>query len=66
MHILDIIIFNEKVLILIKITLSFVSSSLFDNKWPLVQLMAWWRTGGKPLSEPMMTQFHDTYAPPVL
>ena len=27
----------------------------------LVQIMAWRRTGDKPLSEPMMTQFNDAY-----
>ena len=27
----------------------------------MVQIMAWCRTGDKPLSEPMMTQFNDAY-----
>ena len=32
-----------------------------DNKAALVQVMAWRRTGDKPLPEPMLTQFTDTY-----
>ena len=32
-----------------------------DNKWALVQVMAWRRIGDKPLHEPMLTQFTDTY-----
>ena len=34
--------------------------SLFHNKPALVQIMAWWQTGDKPLLEPLMTWF--TYA----
>ena len=32
-----------------------------DIKSALVQVMAWRRTGDKPLSEPMLTHFIDTY-----
>ena len=32
-----------------------------DNKSALVQVMAWRRKGDKPLPEPMLTQFTDTY-----
>ena len=32
-----------------------------DNKWALVQVMAWRQTGDKPLPEPMLTHFADTY-----
>ena len=52
---------NENDRIPIQISLKFVSRSLIDNKPALVQVMAWRRTGGKPLSEPMLTQFIDAY-----
>ena len=32
-----------------------------DNKWPLVQVMAWHQRGDKPLSEPLLNQFTDAY-----
>ena len=32
-----------------------------DNKSALVQVMAWHRTGDKPLPEPMLTQFINAY-----
>ena len=34
---------------------------LFENESALVQVMAWRRTGVKPLPEPMLTQFTDAY-----
>ena len=34
---------------------------LIDNKSALVQVIAWRRTGDKPLPEPMMTKFIDAY-----
>ena len=34
------------------------------NKLSLVHVMAWRRTGDKPLSEPLMTQFNDAYVLP--
>ena len=52
---------NEKYCILIQISLKFVPKGLIDNKAVLVQLMAWCRTGEKPLTEPMLTQFTDAY-----
>ena len=45
----------------IGISLTFVSRSAIDNKPALVQVMAWHRTGHKPLPEPMLTQFADAY-----
>ena len=49
-------IFNEGVWISIKISLKFVP------KGPaLVQIMAWHRTGEKPLLESMLTKFTDAY-----
>ena len=47
----------------IKISLKFVPKGPIDNKSALVQVMvmAWHRTGDKPLPEPMRTQFTDAY-----
>ena len=45
---------NENVRILIKISLKFVPKGLINNISTLVQIMAWRRSGDKPLSEPMM------------
>ena len=42
-------------------SLKFVAKGLNDNKWSLIQIMAFRRTGDKPLSEPMLTQFTDAY-----
>ena len=52
---------NETDKIPIWISLKFVPRSPIDNKPALVQVMAWCRTGDKPLSEPMMAQFTDAY-----
>ena len=48
------IFFNENVRILINISLKFVPKGLINDIPALVQIMAWWRPGDKPLSEPMM------------
>ena len=45
---------NENVSIAIKIPLNFVPKAPINNRWSLVQVMAWHRTGNKLLSEPMM------------
>ena len=45
---------NENVRISIKISLKFVPKGLINNNPALVQIMAWRRSGDKPLSEPMM------------
>ena len=52
---------DENVRISIKISLKFVPKGPTDNKSALVQVMAWHRTGAKPLPEPMLTQFTDAY-----
>ena len=52
---------NENVWISIKISLKFVPTGPINNIPALVQVMAWRRPGGKPLSEPMMVKFNDTY-----
>ena len=45
---------NENVIISIKISLKFVPKAPIYNNPSLVQIMAWSRSGDKPLSEPMM------------
>ena len=52
---------NEKLSIFIQISLTFVPKGPIDYKPALVQVMAWWQTGSKPLPEPMLTQFTDPY-----
>ena len=52
---------NENDRIQIQISLKFVPRSPIDNKPALVPVMAWRRTGAKPLPEPMMTQLIDSY-----
>ena len=54
------IFFNENVCISIKISLKFVLKGPI-YKSALVQLMAWGRTGDKPLPGPMIGQFSDAY-----
>ena len=44
-----------------RIPLKFVPMSLNDNNPALLQVMAWRRTGGKPLPEPMLVHFTDAY-----
>ena len=50
---------NETFCILIRISLKFLLKDPIDNKSALVQVMAWRRTGDKPLPEPVLTQFTD-------
>ena len=45
---------NENWCISMKISLKFVPQGLVNNIPALVQIMAWCRSGDKPLSEPMM------------
>ena len=52
---------NENDRIPIQISLKFIHKSPIDNKLALVRVMAWRRTGDKPLPEPMPTQFTDAY-----
>ena len=47
------IFFNENVWISIKVSLIFVPKGLVNNIPALVKIMAWRRSGDKPLSEPM-------------
>ena len=48
------IFFNENVRLSIRISLNFVPEGPINNNPALVQIMAWHRSGDKPLSEPMM------------
>ena len=52
--ILTCIFFNENCSILIKFSLKFVRNGPIDTNPALVQIMAWGRSGDKPISEPMM------------
>ena len=52
---------NEKFGTLIIISLRFGSKGLIDNKSALVRVMAWCRTGGKPLTESVLAQFTNAY-----
>ena len=48
------ILLDENIRISIKISLKFVPKGPINNNSALVQIMAWRRSGDKPLSEPMM------------
>ena len=48
------IFFNENVWVSIKISLKFVPKGPINNSPALVRIMAWRRSGDKPLSEPVM------------
>ena len=50
---------KENVSTFIEISLKFVPDGSIKDKSALIQVMAWCRTGTKPLSEPMMTQFNQ-------
>ena len=52
---------NEKFCLLVQISQKFVPNGPIDDNQALAQIMAWRRIGDKPLSEPMLTQFTDTY-----
>ena len=52
---------DEKFCLTIQISLKFVPNGPIHNKAVLVQVMAWLRTGDKPLPEPMLNQFIDAY-----
>ena len=45
---------NENIRIAMKISLKFVPNGPINNNPELVQIMAWRRSGDKPISEPMM------------
>ena len=53
------ILVKEYFCILIQISLKFNFNGPIENKSVLVQIMAWYQTGDKPLPEPMMTKSHE-------
>ena len=59
-HVFRCIFLNEKFCILIKISLKFVPKGPINNSPALVEIIAWYRIGDKPLFEPMLTRFTDT------
>ena len=59
--IFECIFLNENDRIPIQISLKFVPRTPIDNTPALVQVMAWRRTGDKPLPETILTQFIDAY-----
>ena len=59
--ILNDIFINDFFFIFTRLSLKFVPKGSIDKKTALVQVMAWRRTGDKPLPEPMLTQFTDAY-----
>ena len=52
---------NKNYCILDKNSLKYVPKGLIDNTAALVQIMAWRRTGDKPLSEAMLACCTDAY-----
>ena len=52
---------NQDIWNSIKISLIFVPKGPIEKKSASVQVMAWHRIGDKPLPEPVLTQFTDTY-----
>ena len=60
-NIFKLIFLNENGRIPIQISLKLGHMSPINNKPALVQVMAWHRTGDKPLPEPMLTQFTNEY-----
>ena len=56
---------NEKLCISIQFLLKFIPEGLIDNMSALVKVMAWHRTGDKPLPEPRLTWFTDGYMRPL-
>ena len=59
--ILKCIFLNKTLWISFKFSLAFVHNGLINNIPALVQIMAWRRPGGKPLSEPMMVSLLEAY-----
>ena len=60
-HIFKFISLNENIWTSINISLKFVPEGRIKNISTLVQIMAWYQTGDKPLPEPMSVCCTDTY-----
>ena len=54
-NIFKLILLSENCVISIEISLKFIPKAPINNNRPLVQILAWRRTGAKPLSKPMLT-----------
>ena len=52
---------KKNVWIFIQMSLKLIPKSLIANKLSFVQIMAWRRSGAKPLSEPMLVYLTDAY-----
>ena len=52
---------KEKFRTLIRISLKFVPKGPIENKSELVQVMAWRRSGDKPLPKQILAPFTDAY-----
>ena len=52
---------TERIGNLMQISLKNVSYCSIGNNLALIRVMAWRRSGAKPLPEPMMNQFTDAY-----
>ena len=52
---------KEKSCVMIRISMRFLPKDPINNKLAMVQVMAWCRTGNKPLPEPMLTQLLNAY-----
>ena len=57
--IFKLIFLNQNCCCLIQISPKFILKDCIDNKSAMFQIMAWCRTGTKPLSEPMMAKFTE-------
>ena len=55
---------NENVGNVIQMSLKFVPKGSIHNRSVLVKVMAWCRTGDKPLADSMLTQVTDAYMQP--
>ena len=52
---------NKNACVMIKISLKFIPKGSIDSKSALVQVMAWYLAGTKPLPELMLTKLHDAW-----
>ena len=58
---LDRTLYNENLLIFIQISSNFVPKDQINNDPALVDILAWWLSGDKPLSEPMVAHSTNAY-----
>ena len=58
-NIFNYIFVEENLCILVQIRLTFVLKGLIDNELALIQVMAWYQTGNRPFTEPLLIKIHD-------